>query len=577
MSLPRFLRGLQKKTPATHQHSSTGEQHLSDGSSSSSSSGPKDALGYPIPVTTSIITTTLAPAHVESNQSSAGSSPSASLYPGPMDIISKRISAGSAPGSVLSSAASSLKSDSHDLTSMGTPQRRRARDRTSQASSRSSFSSIRNTRDPMGHESISLLSTSCPQSTMPSSFDLSSAPPMPLSTLVPTTATIPTVNITTPSESRPPRPLYPRPSISEAPAAAPKIITGFDVDPFAIHEDRYAHAATATVTKEDGGDPLSSRTWMEDAHAKRRSKEVAQILPHTDAQAPVHSHPTRGNRVRSNAVAYSSGTNSRHADANSDMDANQDPAAPIDTAGHDLVPETSSHPSGPLERVSKPRSRSSFGSPAAPAASGASHTSQASHASKDAIRLQRHERDSGSGSHHGRLHQYQQQQHHHQQQQPPNQLLPPRRQPDIAQCPVPMLHPPHPLPMQDGSSASPPLIQAFPAPPTGLRTSISSDTSTLSRSSLYLQQDPMATDRRRDDLQNGQEASPKSNHNSHSPSQSSNSNSYSSSSRRSSLQAHRCLSVGEPDVSLSVFHFRNKGHYHARVCRVTTNLEAELL
>ncbi|KAG0302794.1 hypothetical protein BGZ98_007210, partial [Dissophora globulifera] len=197
MSLPKFLRGFQKKSSATTAslHSNLSDLHLSD-SSSSSSSGPKDAFGFPIPVTTTTVTITPIASTVamSSTASSVTSSPRSSLYPGPLDIVNSAAPTASAATSAASSLRSikpsynnnnndNNESDHHQNSSSHLPVGTRTKNRTSRSSSRSSVRLSMTKEDASSGLDPTMLSTSCPQLTLPS-FTISapttpSVPPLP--------------------------------------------------------------------------------------------------------------------------------------------------------------------------------------------------------------------------------------------------------------------------------------------------------------------------------------------------------------------------------------------------------------
>ncbi|KAG0039047.1 hypothetical protein BGZ82_009951, partial [Podila clonocystis] len=229
MSLPRFLRGFKTKGSSSSTHLGlnqvASDLNLSE-ASSSSSSGPKDALGQPLPVSTAII--------------SSKKPASISLTTLDLDIISTESQ--SISPSAPSASASSSASSTEDAGTQGTPlasldlsipsSKHNSR---SSSRSRSSTSSIaapipikfsnkhlskRSSHyeedEDTGTPDPSLLSTSCPNFTFTTFSDSVPAPP------------IPTVHITSP---RPPRPSYPLPpipaeepglsSLSSSPTSAP--------------------------------------------------------------------------------------------------------------------------------------------------------------------------------------------------------------------------------------------------------------------------------------------------------------------------------------------------------------------
>ncbi|KAG0211084.1 hypothetical protein BGX31_001726 [Mortierella sp. GBA43] len=136
MSLPRFLKTFHKK-PDSRGLRSASDPNLSD--ASDSSSGPKDALGFPLPVTT-VITVSPAPAHATATNESTPAVTTAQADPTP---------------SVSTHPSSS--SPSSRLTTMPKP-----------IPSRSSTLPHSHIRDDP------LLSTSCPQ--LPSPVSLASSP-----------------------------------------------------------------------------------------------------------------------------------------------------------------------------------------------------------------------------------------------------------------------------------------------------------------------------------------------------------------------------------------------------------------
>ncbi|KAF9135768.1 hypothetical protein BG015_003223, partial [Linnemannia schmuckeri] len=228
MSLPRFLRGLQKK-PTIPVHP---DPNLSDSSSSSFSSGPKDALGFPIPAFT-VITPTVMSAGNDNN-----------ISPGPMDIVTPeyRLSATStsttlwAVSSSAAAIASTLSTPTTSVVPAGTQlmtnnydsANNKARNRSSRSSSASSVNSsslhqyhhhrpagsTTTTMTTNKDNSPQLLSKSFP-STSSQYLSLSVPPPPPSTTMLPTipiltsstateTASTPMVNLTSPSQTRPP-------------------------------------------------------------------------------------------------------------------------------------------------------------------------------------------------------------------------------------------------------------------------------------------------------------------------------------------------------------------------------------
>ncbi|KAF8949353.1 hypothetical protein BGZ47_005576 [Haplosporangium gracile] len=138
MSLPRFLRGLQKKPTIPVQP----DPNLSDSSSSSSSSGPKDALGFPIPAFI-VITPTITSAGNDNN-----------INPGPMNIVTPedRLSATStsttlwAVSSLAATVTSTLSTPTTSVVPAGTQlmtknydsANNKARNRSSRSSNKSS-------------------------------------------------------------------------------------------------------------------------------------------------------------------------------------------------------------------------------------------------------------------------------------------------------------------------------------------------------------------------------------------------------------------------------------------------------
>ncbi|KAF9386079.1 hypothetical protein CPC16_007725 [Podila verticillata] len=198
MSLPRFLRGFNKtksSSSSTHlvHNQVASDLNLSDASSSSSSSGPKDALGQPLPVSTVII--------------SSKKPPSIALTAPDLDTNEPPIS----------STSTSLKDPgSHDAPPSSSDLPIPSSTRSSRSSSRSSSTSStvpipiasNKPRSNRNHDDYdeeingpthpSLLSTSCPNFTFTSFSEYVPTPP------------IPTVHITSP---RPPRPSYPLPPI----------------------------------------------------------------------------------------------------------------------------------------------------------------------------------------------------------------------------------------------------------------------------------------------------------------------------------------------------------------------------
>lgn len=228
MSLPRFLRGLQKKPAIPVQP----DPNLSDSSSSSSSSGPKDALGFPIPVYTAITPTA-------NPTTTAAGNDSNSSNPGPMDIVAPeyRLSA----ASMVSSGGSSAEADADS--SFNTPtisvflagsqlvtsdnnnsNNNKVKSRSSRSSSVSSVNSSSFHHRPAGSttpatttatkDNTRLLSKSVP-STSPLYLSLSVPPPpsttLPSIPILTSTATMttPMVNLTSPSQTRPPQIIYP--------------------------------------------------------------------------------------------------------------------------------------------------------------------------------------------------------------------------------------------------------------------------------------------------------------------------------------------------------------------------------
>ncbi|KAG0094456.1 hypothetical protein BGZ93_007198 [Podila epicladia] len=210
MSLPRFLRGFNKSkssSSSTHlgHNQVASDLNLSDASSSSSSSGPKDALGQPLPVST-IVISSKKPASVslttpgldiisESQPiSPSGSSASASTStddPGSQDTLLASVDL-SIPSSKNNSRSSSRSRSSTGSIAVPIPIKSSNKHRSRRSSH---YEDDEDTNNP---PESSLLSTSCPNFTSTTFSDSVPTPP------------IPTVHITSP---RPPRPSYPLPPI----------------------------------------------------------------------------------------------------------------------------------------------------------------------------------------------------------------------------------------------------------------------------------------------------------------------------------------------------------------------------
>ncbi|KAK3842772.1 MAG: hypothetical protein J3R72DRAFT_420951 [Linnemannia gamsii] len=250
MSLPRFLRGLQKKPHTATLTPTTNDPNLSDSSSSSSSSGPKDAMGFPIPVSTVImptITSTITDRNNSVHNNSGdnnnrGQQQESSISSGPIDIItphyhrlsatSTRSAASSAPSAassfstpssiaVLTTTTTTSPSTGIQLTTTENRVRNNRSSRSSSVSSSAHSSSFRpptvtvatnDDNDSNINKSGQLLSKSLPASShllSPFSSSTTTASPLPSTTILTSTMWTPMVNITSPSQSRPPQIIYP--------------------------------------------------------------------------------------------------------------------------------------------------------------------------------------------------------------------------------------------------------------------------------------------------------------------------------------------------------------------------------
>ncbi|KAI7817330.1 hypothetical protein BC939DRAFT_466361 [Gamsiella multidivaricata] len=274
MSLPRFLKGLQRKPssaqPSIPSHPS--DHNLSDASTASSASGPKDAFGFPLPVTTVITTIKPIPA---SMLTSTGSSPCSSPYPGPMDIVILPVSTESSSNSNRKGSGS-IGGYSRNSSHSGRFASTHTTNRSSQSSSQSSMRLSQDKDDSVLLNSS--LSTSCPQLTLPPL----SVPPVPS----------PALN----SINSIPVPTANKATLSSPSSNAGTTIVGFDIITTTLTEDQ----------DESDGDIAANQTQDTTGAVGGARNRQSKGLHHHDNL--YHITPVKGNRSRSNAVAMLPGT-----------------------------------------------------------------------------------------------------------------------------------------------------------------------------------------------------------------------------------------------------------------------------